>query len=70
MSVFGLKKMLNQRNLLFLSVLLDIVTTPGPTHDYFWHRFCQYFPSQDGIPDEARNKLIEIKRMVDDYRSR
>jgi len=68
-TVLTLKSMLTARNLQFLSILLDIVLAPTEVGRSVWRAFGARF-SSSAVADEARSRLTEIKRIVDDYRGK
>lgn len=68
-TMIKLKSFLNPRNLQYLSALLHVVLRDDEVGKRVWNAFGKQFTSP-AAAEEARVRLVEIKRLVDEVRGK
>jgi hypothetical protein len=68
MSILSLTRYLTKRNLQYLSVMFRIILAPAePAYASLWKRFEEILPP--GTASEARQRLGELRDILEEYRS-
>lgn len=68
-TIMKLKAMLTDKNLQYLSIILEIILREDAIGKLVWDAFGKRFKDPLNAVATARPRLYEIKRMVDEYRS-